>query len=308
MLTQPMDILQQFPIRKSKEQKQLFRDAIQTYTAQVGYPCKIEKGTRGTSNVVIGDPEMAKYLVTAHYDTPASIGLPNIITPLNLVFYLIWQILIIGILFAIALAVGFTVSHFTNNANIAYLAAYCVYMGILLLLIFGPANKNNANDNTSGIVTVLEIARSLPQPQRNLVCFVLFDQEEKGLIGSSLYRKTHKAATEHQLVLNLDCVGDGDEIVIFPTKKAKKDDKTMEFLDSICGCYGEKSISLHKKGFYVYPSDQRNFPKGVGIAAFKRSKLLGLYCDKIHTKKDTNLDQTNVNILRAALTTLITNQ
>ena len=308
MLTQPMDILQQFPIRKSKEQKQLFRDAIQTYTAQIGYPCKIEKGTRGTSNVVIGDPEKAKYLITAHYDTPASIGLPNIITPLNFAFYLFWQMLIVAVLFALALAVGYGVLHVTNNGDIAYLAAYLVYMGILLLLIFGPANKNNANDNTSGIVTVLEIARSLPQAQRNLVCFVLFDLEEKGLIGSSLYRKAHKAAIENQLVLNLDCVGDGDEIVLFPTKKVKKDEKTMHFLDSISGVYGNKSIALHKKGFYVYPSDQRNFPKGVGIAAFKRSKLLGLYCDKIHTKKDTNLDQTNVNILRAALTTLITKQ
>ena len=108
--------------------------------------------------------------------------------------------------------------------------------------------------------------------------------------------------------MNFDCVGDGDEIVLFPGKKVKKDEKIMQFLDSISGAYGNKSITLHKKGFYVYPSDQRNFPKGVGIAAFKRSKWLGLYCDKIHTKKDTTLDQTNVNILRAALTTLITNK
>ena len=81
----------------------------------------------------------------------------------------------------------------------------------------------------------------------------------------------------------------------------------MASLDRICGHNGNKILSLHKKGFYVYPSDQRNFPKGVGIAAFKRSKLLGLYCDKIHTKRDTTLDQTNVNILRAALTTLVAN-
>ena len=308
MLTQPIDVLQQFPIRKSKEQKQQFRKAIQAYAAQIGYPCKIEKGTRGTSNVVIGNPEKAKYLITAHYDTPASIGLPNIITPLNLAFYLFWQILIVGVLLAVTLAIGFGVLHLTGDSSIAYLVAYFVYMSAVLLMIYGPANKNNANDNTSGIVTVLEIARTLPQTQRDLVCFVLFDLEEKGLIGSSLYRKAHKAAIENQLVLNLDCVGDGDEIVLFPGKKVKKDEKIMQFLDSISGAYGNKSITLHKKGFYVYPSDQRNFPKGVGIAAFKRSKWLGLYCDKIHTKKDTTLDQTNVNILRAALTTLITNK
>ena len=55
----------------------------------------------------------------------------------------------------------------------------------------------------------------------------------------------------------------------------------------------------------MFPSDQRNFPLGFGIAAFQKSGKIGYYCDKIHTSKDTVLDQTNVNLLRAALTTLI---
>ena len=31
MLNRPLDILTQFPVRKSKAQKQAFRDAVQTY-------------------------------------------------------------------------------------------------------------------------------------------------------------------------------------------------------------------------------------------------------------------------------------
>ena len=81
----------------------------------------------------------------------------------------------------------------------------------------------------------------------------------------------------------------------------------MSSLDKISGSFGSKSIALHKKGFSIYPSDQKNFPLGVGIAAFRRHKLLGLYCSRIHTWRDTILEQTNVNILRAALITLITN-
>ena len=307
MLTQPMDILEQFPIRKTNAQKQGFRNDVESYAKQLGYPCKIEKGNRGTQNIVIGDPESAKYPITAHYDTPASIGLPNIITPKNLLFYLFWQIFIVGLLIVLAVVVGYSVWYFTQVDRLAFLAGYIVYMAILLLMMFGPANKNNANDNTSGVVTVLETVRTLPENLRSKVCFVLFDMEERGLVGSALYRKSHKSATDNQLILNLDCVGDGDEIVMFPTKKLRKDENTMAFLDQISGESGIKSISLHKKGFYVYPSDQRNFPKGVGIAAFRRSKILGLYCDKIHTKRDTTLDQTNVNILRAALTTLVAN-
>ena len=71
---------------------------------------------------------------------------------------------------------------------------------------------------------------------------------------------------------------------------------------------GSKTITVKHKGFRYYPSDQKNFPYGVGIAAFRRNKFLGLYCDKIHTRKDTVLDESNVNILRAALTTYITGE
>ena len=69
MLTRPMDILDAFPVRKSKRQKQEFRDAVQSYLAQLGYSANMEKGSFGCQNVVIGDPETAQYLITAHYDT-----------------------------------------------------------------------------------------------------------------------------------------------------------------------------------------------------------------------------------------------
>ena len=66
MLTTPMDVLEQFPVRKSKKQKQAFRDAVQEYVTKLGYTCTVEKGSFGVNNIVIGDPENAKFLVTAH--------------------------------------------------------------------------------------------------------------------------------------------------------------------------------------------------------------------------------------------------
>ena len=80
----------------------------------------------------------------------------------------------------------------------------------------------------------------------------------------------------------------------------------MDWLLRISGTWGEKSIRIREKGFDYYPSDQKNFLYGVGIAAFRRSKWAGLYCSRIHTKKDTILEETNVNILRAAIVSLIT--
>ena len=305
MLTTPMDVLDQFPIRKSKKQKQAFRESVMTFVQDLGYSVTTEKGSMGAQNVIIGDPEKAKYLVTAHYDTPARMFFPNFITPCNLPLYLGYQFLIVGLFVLFAVACGAAGMMLTQDENLAYLIGYWSYWIPLLLMILGPANKHNANDNTSGVVTVLEILRSLPESHRHKVCFILFDLEEAGLVGSASHRKTHKAATEKQIVLNLDCVGDGDEMMMFPNKKLRADATAMDALDRITGVFGEKSLNLHRKGFSVCPSDHKNFPLGVGIMAFSRKKFLGLYCDKIHTDRDRNLDLTNVNILRAAITTLI---
>lgn len=305
MLDNPMDILCVYPVRKTTKQKQAFRDGVQAYLQEKGYDSKIEKGSFGSRNIVIGDPEQAKYLITAHYDTPANMVLPNFITPCNLPAYVAWQVFLLAILYGIAAVAGVVLNLLTHNPQLSFWVAYVLSWGVLVLMMFGPANKNNANDNSSGVITLLEIARTMPENQRHKVCFVLFDLEEAGLVGSAAYRKAHKKASENQIVLNLDCVGDGDEIVFFPSKKFRKDHKKMANLCRCVGHYGAKSIAVHSKGFSHYPSDQANFPYGVGIAALKRGKRIGLYMNRIHTKRDTVLEETNVNILRAALTTVI---
>ena len=43
------------------------------------------------------------------------------------------------------------------------------------------------------------------------------------------------------------------------------------------------------------------FPMGVGIAALHRSEWAGLYLGRIHTNRDTILEQENVNLLRELL-------
>ena len=306
MIGKPMDVLQHFPVRKTKKQKQQFRDAVQSYLKTIGYDSTIEKGSMGARNIVIGNPETAKYLVTAHYDTPANMFLPNLVTPCNLAVYSFYQVLIVGLFITLSIGAGVLATLAARNADFGSAVGIISYWILLLLIMVGPANKNNANDNTSGVVTVLEIAKSLPENYRDQVCFVLFDLEEAGLIGSSSYQKAHKKHTANQLVLNMDCVGDGNEIVMFPTKKLKKDADRQADLRRICGTWGVKSIALHEKGFSFYPSDQANFPYGVGIGAFHRSRWAGLYYSRIHTNKDTVLEETNVNILRAAIVSMIT--
>ena len=305
MITKSMDVLEKYEIRKTKRQKTVFISAVTAYAERQRYTVRVEEGKMGCRNIVIGDPKRADYLLTAHYDTPASIGLPNFITPCNPVAFILWQLLILIPFFLAAFVAGLLVSLVTESEMLIFWTAYVTYMGLLLLMMFGPANRHTANDNTSGVVTLLETMSTMPDNLRERVCFVLFDLEEAGLVGSSSYRKAHKEETDRQMVLNLDCVGDGNEIVLFPMKTLKKNDEKMNQLQRMVGKYGTKSISIRKKGFAYYPSDQKHFPYGVGIAAFRRAKGIGLYCSRIHTWRDTVLEQTNVNILRAALTSLI---
>ncbi len=106
MIENPMDVLARFPVRKAKKQKQVFRDEVQSYVQSLGYDCAVEKGSMGARNVVIGDPDTAKFLVTAHYDTPAGMLLPNFITPCNPVAFLVYQYVIEGLFVVSAIAVG----------------------------------------------------------------------------------------------------------------------------------------------------------------------------------------------------------
>ncbi len=305
MLATPMDVLHQFPVRKTKAQKQAFRDAVQSYGESLGYAGKVEEGKQGCRNLIFGDPDKAEILVTAHYDTPAVSPIPNSIAPTNF---------LIAVLKSIPLMASFLVAGFFGGflmgkgQGILGVLLFLIPFAVVYLLRMGPQNKQNANDNTSGVVTVLEIMRSLLPAHREKVCFVLFDLEEAGLIGSAGYRKAHKKVTEDQFVLNLDCVGDGDEIWFFPSKKLKKDADKMAKLKRCSGWFGPKCIRIHEKGFSQYPSDHIHFPLSVGIGAFHQKKGVGPYLSRIHTAKDTVLDETNVNILRACIATLISAQ
>lgn len=304
MLNEPMDILKAHPIRKTNAQREAFRADVLAYMKSLGYTGAPESCGSGGENLVFGDTEKVKYLITAHYDTPGTIGMPNVCTPCNG--------LRTSLMFLRNVAFGALVGGISG-----YLMRLGYFLpGILMLLLvmimfplahrlqLFPANVNNANDNTSGIVTVLEIARTLPEAYRSKVCFVLFDMEERGLIGSAAYRKAHKTATENQIVLNLDCVGDGDHILFLPTKKARKNQELIRQMKRLGGWFGRKQILVVDTGFCSYNSDHKNFPNAVGIGAFNM-KGKHYILDKIHTKHDTNLDMTNVNLLRAALITLI---
>ena len=98
MLPQSMKIMEDFQVRKSKKQKEAFRAWLCGELEAAGCAPKMEGGFTA-KNVVAGDPDTAKVIFSAHYDTCAVLPIPNFITPRNLFFYICYQMLFLLIFF-----------------------------------------------------------------------------------------------------------------------------------------------------------------------------------------------------------------
>lgn len=302
MLPQSMKIMEDFQVRKSKKQKEAFRAWLCGELEAAGCAPKVEGGF-AAKNVVAGDPDTAKVIFSAHYDTCAVLPIPNFITPRNMFFYICYQLLMIAPLFlviAAAEAVLLAVIVKLQSPELLLLMpvtsiALCAFF--VWWIIDGPANKHTANDNTSGVITLLEAALSMPDEDRKQVCFVFFDNEEKGMLGSAAFARRHKKAKKNTPVLNFDCVGDGDSIQFFPRRRLKKDQDALERIQAAFLPAGGRDVQV-VRGFGLYPSDNASFRKGVGVCALKHRPVIGYYMDHIHTSRDTVLDEVNITLLR----------
>lgn len=297
------EVLSRFEVRKTGAQKEAFRAWLCPMLREHGYEPQItrEKGLTKSRNIIVGDINTAKVLYTAHYDTCAALPFPNFITPRNMLWYGLYQLLIVlgivalGILAEIALLLLWQDAPMWMAIGLVYLVLFfCLWW-----MLDGKANRHTANDNTSGVITLIEIMLALPRERRQEVCFIFFDNEEKGLCGSGALAKRCKSAQRSALVINFDCVGDGDSLQFFPSKKLKGEAETLALLEG-CFATGENGkTSETVRSFGYYPSDQARFARGVGVCALKRNRVFGYYMSRIHTARDTVLDERNIELLCA---------
>ena len=93
---------------------------------------------------------------------------------------------------------------------------------MMYLLLAGVPNPHNVNDNTSGVCGVLALMESFAAEKPEEIAFVLFDNEEKGLLGASGLAKAHKQVAKKTLVLNMDCIGVGEAmLMLVPRRRGK---------------------------------------------------------------------------------------
>ena len=300
-------LLSLYEVRKTERQKTAFIAWVMEYAAQLEISATVEEsGKRIRSrNVIFGDVDHAHTIITAHYDTCARMLLPNFSTPGCLPLFALEQTVLTGLIILGGWLAGKGAAVLLDGilfpwllALISVAAGFAGAMLILYWMLAGPANPHTANDNSSGVLTVLLAIEQFKEKRG--VAFVLFDNEEKGLFGAQAFIKAHPQVAR-RFLLNLDCVGDGNTMLYTGTKLSMKMPQAKRFYAALekaaleCG----KRAVCGEFPKWIYPSDQMIFPRGTAVAALKGKQVL--YMDRIHTAKDIILEEENIRCLLAAM-------
>ncbi|MDD5448439.1 MAG: M28 family peptidase [Actinomycetota bacterium] len=250
-------------------------------------------------------------VVTAHYDSARS-GLnfdPKMVSSFKVSFCLmIGSVFAVGIL-SIANMVLKIVNGDTNIwVWIATLVASAYLLGPLAIFIHREARMDytpGANDNASGVVTMLALVDKVSEPESNLkgMMFVATGAEEVGTAGMIEFLKANGERIKDALIVNLDNLGKGHlfyidkEGMLFPHDS----DPVLIWLAS--KVVEKKALDLWRTDYRLLSTDAtpalaRGY-KAMSVMAFDEEGLLPNW----HWKTDTieNLSIENIEIARAFL-------
>lgn len=287
------EINKKHPVRRSNEQKNNFikytKEELKKYNVNINAET-IDKHT----NIIIGDVSKAKVIYTAHYDTPASSVFPNLMFPRNklLSYIYVFSYAFVIVFFSFVFTFLFQeIFNFNQDVLIG------VYLGIYLLLFYVCTrlvpNKNNINDNTSGVATIFSLVSEI---KNNDVAYILFDNEEKGKLGSKAYSKKYKDMLKDKLVINFDCVGNGNNVIIVCKDKAKNHEFYKKINETLKP-NNEYDVKIYDMRGSSSNTDFLNFECSLSVMACKKSKLIGYYTPNIHTPFDTVASTKNIDFL-----------
>jgi Zn-dependent M28 family amino/carboxypeptidase len=184
------------------------------------------------------------------------------------------------------------------------LTFFGAFLVLMWLQIGGFANKNNVNDNTSGVAALLETMQRIPEEERAKAAFILFDNMEKGRRGSKAWARDHLEVQHTRFVVNADSVGVGDVFLGFVPALARQMPQYV-LLEQAMGTITGKTCRFHSSVTTRGSSDFRSFKCGVGITAYREVTGIGLYLGDLHTARDTEADQTNIQALAEAFSSLV---
>ena len=312
------ELLDNYQVRRTVKQKQLFIEWMKKHAFEHGYQLDEQhyKKDRGR-NLIVGNPKTAKIFLTAHYDTPSNALFPVTTIVGNIPIYLFSQVLIFLPIIAVLWLLQIGVNAVFGDTGIwnemmpflwseVPLLTFSLLILWCLQMMMGFANRRNANDNTSGVAVLLSLLEDLPCDERSKVCFVFFDDEEKGLVGSKFFSKIYHRETRLKPLINFDCVAHGRHLM-FITKREFRESKFNEILAEVTNLPevdGNRAL-IKEARKYVYPSDQLIFKQGVGVAALHKVPVFGYYLSRLHSRFDSKFNVKNIEALNQMMTEFI---
>lgn len=296
-------ITREFPVRRKPEEKERFRLWLMGTLREMGYSPTLQTKDAAlrlggqVTNVVAGDPETAKLILIAHYDTGLKTLFPPLIMPTRPVTGFLYMALTPVCVLLGSLIVSFAVTFPINAPHLTLPLFLLLLVAAMLYLRFGPSETNNVSDNTSGVAALLETAAALTPRYRGEVAFAFLDGGFGGMSGAKGFRARYPSARE-KTVINLNCVAQGDELLILPSKYSRWNGEVLDaILDSFDG-EGNKTVFLKTDGLIYYPSDNRAFRYSFSICACTSLSGFGRI---IRPKKSESVDDENLMILKNGL-------
>ena len=298
-------IARDYPVRHTEKEKAELRAYLLRELKEMGYTAKLQTRESplarggGSTNVVVGDVDRARIILTAHYDTPLRELLPPLIMPTRPMTSALYQALTPILAIAAALVISFAVTMPLNAPFWTMPLFLLLLVGMIAYLRFGPGEKNNLEQNDSGVAALLETAAALSPRWRGAAAFVFTD----GMGGAKAVKKQYPSAAE-KTVISLDCVGAGQEILFLPSRYSRWNTEALDaILESFDGVAGEgKSCFLKTDGIVYYPAGNRAFRYSIAVCACDKLAGFGRIVRPRRTKK---IDEENLRILKEGLCRLI---
>lgn len=300
-------ILREYPVRRRPEEKEKFRLWLMGTLRELGYQPELQSSQSALQfggnvlNVVAGDPERAKLILVAHYDTAIRSLLPPMYMPTRPLTAFLYLALTPALVLIGSFVLSFALTFPINAPYLTLPLFLLLLVTALLYLRFGPSERRNLNDNTSGVAALLETAATLTPRYRGEVAFAFLDGGFGGLSGAKGFRARYPSAKE-KTIINLCSVAEGSELLVLPNKNSRWDGALLDaILDSFEN--GEHTtVFLKTDGLTYFPSDNRAFRYACSICACETVRGFGrLVCPL----KATDIDEEKTQILKNGLCKLI---
>ena len=300
-------ILREYPVRRRPEEKEKFRLWLMGTLRELGYQPELQSRQSALQfggnvlNVVAGDPERAKLILVAHYDTAIRSLLPPLYMPTRPLTAFLYLALTPALVLIGSFVLSFALTFPINAPYLTLPLFLLLLVTALLYLRFGPSERRNLNDNTSGVAALLETAATLTPRYRGEVAFAFLDGGFGGLSGAKGFRARYPSAKE-KTIINLCSVAEGSELLVLPNKNSRWDGALLDaILDSFEN--GEHTtVFLKTDGLTYFPSDNRAFRYACSICACETVRGFGrLVCPL----KATDIDEEKTQILKNGLCKLI---